>query len=96
MLRKNPAFTAVAVLTLALGIGATTTVYGWVDTILIHPLSGVENGDGLVAFESLIPNGQAITTSYPDSRDYRDDLSLIAGLALARHTALNVDRKSVV
>jgi predicted permease len=90
MLRKNPAFTAVAVLTLALGIGATTTVYGWVDTILIHPLSGVEDGDGLVAFESLIPNGQAITTSYPDSRDYRDDLRLIAGLSLARHTALNV------
>ena len=93
MMQKNPGFTTIVVLTLALGIGATTTVFGWVDSVLIHPLSGVEKPNELVAFESTIPGGQAITSSYPDTRDYRDHLKLISGLAVMRHTSLNVGEK---
>src|SRR5262245_43362269 len=37
VLRRTPSLTAVAVLTLALGIAATTTVFGWIDGMVLHP-----------------------------------------------------------
>ena len=45
MMARNPGFTLVVVLTLAIGIAASATVFGWVDTILLHPLPGVDRPD---------------------------------------------------
>ena len=48
VLRRTPALTAVAVLTLALGIAATTTVFGWIDGMVLHPFRGATD-DGQLA-----------------------------------------------
>src|ERR1039458_8726616 len=55
-LKRNPAFTAVAVVTLALGIGANTAIFSIVDSTFIRPLP-VSNPDELVTLGTRSPQG---------------------------------------
>jgi predicted permease len=80
MLGQSPGFTAVAVLSLALGIGSNATVYSWVQAVLLHPLPGVQNSSQLLAVETQMPNGSYHTSSYPDYKDYRDQNQVFSGL----------------
>ncbi len=80
MLAKNPGFTAVAILSLALGIGGNATVFSWMQAVLLHPLSGVKDSSRLFAVETVMPDGTYHTSSYPDYKDYRDRNHVFSGL----------------
>ena len=90
MMARNRAFTAVAILTLAIGIGTSTTVFSWIDAVLLRPLAGVAQADRLVAVETLAPNGEHVTTSYLDYIDFRDHLKLVSGITASRPEAFSV------
>ncbi|HEY6305131.1 MAG TPA: ABC transporter permease [Candidatus Angelobacter sp.] len=93
MLLNNPRFSAVAVLTLGLAIGASTTVFSWIDVVLLHPFPGVARPDELLAFETTRADGEHVESSYLDFRDYRDHLKTISGLAMFVPIALNVGQE---
>ena len=91
ILRHSPWFTAVAVLTLGLGIAVNTTVFSWIDSVLLHPFPGVGDPRELALIETVTPTGEfLVNTSYLDYRDYRDTLQLVSGVALGRFTPLSV------
>jgi macrolide transport system ATP-binding/permease protein len=78
--RKGPAFTLVAVASLALGIAVNATVFSWVERILLRPLPGVRNAAQMVSLKNVAPNGDLLDSSYPDFRDFREQSKTLAGL----------------
>jgi predicted permease len=90
VLRNSPRFTVAAVLTLALGIAANTTVFGWIDALLVHPFPGVSSGNRLVSIETVLPTGEFSTTSWRDYQDYRESLKLASGVVASLSNAFAV------
>ena len=89
---RNRAFTAVAVLTLAVGIGATTTAFTWINAVLLQPLGGVADPSRLVTVETVTSNGEWVPNSYPDYIDFRDRLKLVDGIAVSHVAAFSVGK----
>jgi putative ABC transport system permease protein len=72
MLAKNPAFTAVAVCSLAIGIGANSAIFSFADALLLRPLP-VKEPSGIVTVNpSTASFGTNSSVSYPDYLDFRD------------------------
>jgi len=81
MIRRAPGFTAVAVLTLALGIGANTTIFSWVNAVLLTPLPGAD-ARGLVDVSAQSKTESYTSMSYPDFLDLRAETATLKGLAV--------------
>jgi len=88
---SNPTFSLVAVLTLALGMAVSSTVFSWIDGVLLHPYPAVTDTRGLALVETVSSSGEPmVMTSYLDYRDYRDNLKLVSGVAIGRLTPVSV------
>jgi predicted permease len=70
-LRKSPGFTFIAVLSIALGIGANTAIFSFVDAVAFRPLP-VKNSGSIVALHVTSPGTLLGNVSYPDYADLRD------------------------
>ncbi|MCI0388408.1 MAG: ABC transporter permease [Acidobacteria bacterium] len=83
MLMKKPGFTLIAVVTLALGIGANTAIFTWLKAIFLQPLPGVAASHRLVMLRStwIKSANSPMWVSYPNYKDYRDRNQVFSGLA---------------
>ncbi len=88
-LRRQPAFAAVAVLSLALAIGANSAVFSFADALLLRPLP-VTNPADVLDVSSTTPDNPLEGMSFPDYRDLRDQSRSFSGLAAYRLTTLAV------
>jgi putative ABC transport system permease protein len=77
MLRKSPGFTAAAVLTLALGIGANTAIFSIVDCLVLRPLPVERPGDVVFLTVARKGNGPSTVFSYPDFSDIQKQTTTV-------------------
>ena len=109
MLRKSPGFTLVAVLMLAIGIGANVAVFGFFDLMVLRPLN-VRDPGTLLRFHRRAPASYAFALPYPEMaffREYSRTLSAVLALNFTKVAVegeekqldanfVTADRKSVV
>src|ERR1041384_7982169 len=96
MLLKKPGFTLVAVITLALGIGANTAIFSLVNTVLLRPLP-IEKPERLVSLNGVSEKGENTfpTLSYLNYRDIRDRIKVFDGLLAYRFVPLSLSHNGV-
>jgi len=88
-LRKNRGFTFIAILTLALGIGANTSLFSIVNGVLLNPLP-YPNPEQLVTVHESKPNFENGSISYPNFRDWQKDNHTFSAMAITRSYTFNM------
>jgi putative ABC transport system permease protein len=82
MILKAPGFAAIAILTLALGIGANTTIFSWINATLLNPVPGLASPNEVVALSLGKSSDNAFPFNYPDYEAMRDGQQSFSGLTV--------------
>jgi len=80
MLKRNPGFTVLAVVTLALGIGANSTIFSWINSTLLNPIPGASHTSDLLSLARGGTTRNPVSFSYLDYLDLRDRNHSFSGL----------------
>src|SRR5881392_3686774 len=89
MLAKQPAFAAIAVLTLALGIGANTAIFSIINSVLLRPLP-YPNADRIMVLNESSGPGQDYSVALPDYFDWQRDNIVFEYLAATHKESRNL------
>jgi len=89
-LRKTPGFALVALVTIALAVGANTTVFTFMERFVLRPLPGVPETDRLVRFQTGAPGGGEWSVSYPDFRVWREQARAFDGMSVWSFSEMNL------
>ena len=91
MLWKSPGFTLIAVITLALGIGANTAIFSVIDALMLRPLPFREPDKLFQVWESNVKLGyKEMSASYPNFADWRDQNQVFEQIAIYSDSTFNL------
>ena len=93
-LRKRPLFTLVAAASLAIGVGANTTIFSVVNALLIQPPPGISDADRIVELGRTRDGSGFDTFSYPDFRDIRRHVSAFDHVSAWRMHDVSLSREA--
>src|SRR5262245_40201697 len=91
---KRPGFMAIAVITLALGIGANTAIFSLVNTVLLRSLP-VDRPGEIVSVAARGKDDSMSAFSYPNFKDFRDRNEVLSGLLVYRFVPLSLSRSGM-
>src|SRR5258706_9069454 len=91
MLLKNPGFSAVAIVTLALGIGAASAAFSWIQSVLLRTVPGVTEPHRLAVLAPKHLSGSLIDTmSYPDLKELAEHKELFTGIVASQFSPMSM------
>ena len=93
MILKAPGFAVIAILTLALGIGANTTIFSWINSALLNPVPGLASPNEVVALTLSKAGENPFAFTYPDIQALRNGQQSFTGITACNITSLSLTGK---
>src|SRR5579864_6108895 len=93
VIKKSPGFAAIAVLTLALGIGANTTIFSWINSALLNPVPGLARPSEVVSLTLSKPGDTPFGFTYPDLEAMRNGQQSFTGIAACDFAQMSLTGK---